>query len=1040
MGSRQPLMPTAQPILHGPDRPEFLRAETLADLFEATAARLPHKTALICGERRLGYAELDEAADRIAHRLIEAGVRAGDMVGLWLPRGIELLAAQLGIAKTGAAWLPFDADAPPERIAACLDDAQARLLLIDAPQRQRLAAASGLAAEVVTVQTLLAPLGAAQGLRRREGSRPEHPAYVIYTSGSTGKPKGIAITQASICHFLRSENARLGVREDDRVYQGFSVAFDMSFEEIWISYLVGATLWIAPREIAGDPEALPRALIENDISVLHAVPTLLALFAQDVPGLRLINLGGEMCPQPLVDQWATPGRQLFNTYGPTEATVSASLAELRAGEPVTIGQPLPNYGLLVIEPIDADAVAGGVPPPLRLLPFGATGELCITGPGVAAGYLGRPELTAEKFLPNPWARDAREARLYRTGDLARVEPAADGTPQVQCLGRSDDQVKVRGFRVELGEIEAVLAALPGVGTAAVLLRAHAGIEQLVAFYVPAAGTPPAARELRAALAEKLPPYMVPAFFEPLAAMPRLQSGKVDRKALKSRPLAAPAPAEGSDSPATAAEELLFAALQKLFAGQPIRRELDFFDDLGGHSLLAARLISALRQDPRLAQAAVGDIYAHRRIGAIALALQAAMVDPGAAAERPFLLHSRWRRWRCGIAQGLAIPLLVLLNMAQWLAPFFTYHFYTGDVDDTVVNAVAMSVLAFLAAIGVAFVLAAAGRRLLAGRLQAGSYPLWGLAYFRWWLGDRLADVAPTYLLTGSALLPAWLRLLGARVGPDVVLGSTTLRVPHLVSIGAGSSIGNGVNLENARVEGGRLHLGRIDIGANACIGSYVVIEGGAPDDEVLRALTAVSPDHPGLVLHAALSPEVMASRLTRGVVNDVEVEVPNTAWVYPQRFDALQAGDDVLVYAGLEAAYEGDELSVQVRGGEVDRAFKVPLAPTSSPLLGDAWSGARAGWFIAQARSSCASTDRGLCEAWRRQALELSAQHRIVNDLTALVVLPAAADFARFGLGEPQPLLAVGADGLEWRPSGWPASDARVAPSTALAHAASRPR
>lgn len=204
----------------------------------------------------------------------------------------------------------------------------------------------------------------------------------------------------------------------------------------------------------------------------------------------------------------------------------------------------------------------------------------------------------------------------------------------------------------------------------------------------------------------------------------------------------------------------------------------------------------------------------------------------------------------------------------------------------------------------------------------------------------------------------------------------------------------------------------------------VMIEGGAPDDEVLRALTAVSPDHPGLVLHAALSPEVMASRLTRGVVNDVEVEVPNTAWVYPQRFDALQAGDDVLVYAGLEAAYEGDELSVQVRGGEVDRAFKVPLAPTSSPLLGDAWSGARAGWFIAQARSSCASTDRGLCEAWRRQALELSAQHRIVNDLTALVVLPAAADFARFGLGEPQPLLAVGADGLEWRPSGWPASDA----------------
>ena len=209
------------------------------------------------------------------------------------------------------------------------------------------------------------------------------------------------------------------------------------------------------------------------------MPTLLALFAQDVPGLRIINLGGEMCPQALVDQWATPGRQMFNTYGPTEATVSASLAELHAGEPVTIGEALPNYGLLVIEVIEPEAIVDGRLSPLKLLPFGETGELCITGPGVAAGYLGRPELTAEKFLPNPWARNDCEARLYRTGDLARVELRADGQPQMQCLGRADDQVKVRGFRVELGEIEAVLAAQPGVGTTAVVLRPDAGMDQLL---------------------------------------------------------------------------------------------------------------------------------------------------------------------------------------------------------------------------------------------------------------------------------------------------------------------------------------------------------------------------------------------------------------------------------------------------------------------------------------------------------------------------------------------------------------------------------
>lgn len=817
------------PILHGPDRPDLLRREVLADIFEASATRVPDKTALIAGTRHVSYAELNADADRVAHRLIEAGVRPGDMVGLWHPRGIELLTLQLGIAKTGAAWLPFDADVPTDRIAVCLDDAGAKALLIDEHHGGSARTQEGVLAQILTAQALLAPLADGTVLKRREGALPEHTAYVIYTSGSTGKPKGIAITQGSIAHFLRSENARLGVREEDKVYQGFSVAFDMSFEEIWISFLVGATLWIAPKEIAGDPEALPRALVENDVTVLHAVPTLLALFAQDVPNLRIINLGGEMCPQSLVDKWAMPTRRMFNTYGPTEATVSASLAELTAGEPVTIGEALPNYGLLVIEVIDPDSIVGGVVPPLKLRPFGETGELCITGPGIAAGYLGRPELTAEKFLLNPWARpglEQQEARLYRTGDLAKVEFKTDGTPQMQCLGRADDQVKIRGFRVELGEIEAVLAAQSGVGTTAVVLRKEGEIDQLVAFYVPSSATPPATKELRAGLAAKLPPYMVPARFEALAAMPRLPSGKIDRKVLKAQPLAAAAPAEGGDTPGTPAEEVLFAALEKLFPGQPIRREQDFFSDLGGHSLFAARLTSTLRQDARFAQATVGDIYSNRRIGLIAEALAAGMIDAGVTGvERPFIVHSAWRRWRCGIAQALAIPWLVLLAMAQWLAPFFAYHFHTGEPDDSVAYAIAMSVLAFLAATVLNFAIAWAGRRLIGGRLRPGSYPLWGLAYYRWWLADRLAETAPTYMINGSPLYTLWLRALGARVGAEVNLGSVTIRVPSLVSIGEGSSIGNAVNLENARVEGGLLHLGRIDIGAHAGVGSYVVIEG-----------------------------------------------------------------------------------------------------------------------------------------------------------------------------------------------------------------------
>jgi non-ribosomal peptide synthetase-like protein len=798
-----PHHPTSR--LCGPESPELIRDEVLADLFEATAARIPEKIALIFAEREISYGELNAAADRVASRLIADGVRPGQIVGLWLPRGIDLLVMQLGIAKTGAAWLPFDADTPVDRIKVCLDDADSAGL-VTLTNIDDLGRRCWLAAELQAAHP--------GPLNRRHDARPSDPAYVIYTSGSTGKPKGILIHQGAICHFLRSENAVLGIVEHDRVYQGFSVAFDMSFEEIWISYLVGATLWLAPKDVATDPEALPIALIDNQVTVLHAVPTLLALFTCDVPGLRLINLGGEACPQAIVERWARPGRQVFNTYGPTEATVSASLAELHPGQPVTIGRPLPNYGLLVIDA----AVENG----LRLLPQGETGELCITGPGVAAGYLGRPDLTAEKFLTNPWATNAHESRLYRTGDLARI----DETGQIQCLGRTDDQVKIRGFRVELGEIEAALTRQPGVGTAAVILRQDEGIERLVAYLIPEDAEATTAAALRAVLATTLPPYMVPSHFEMLDEMPRLTSGKIDRKALRARSLELPAGAPGdSDAPETPAEVVLFAALARLFPGQGIRREADFFADLGGHSLLAARLASTLRQEARFAGFSVRDIYVHRRIGLIADALTATIevaIDASATEWVPPPAH---RRWLCGIAQACVLPPLVGMRMGQWLAPFFTYHYFTGDPGDSIAVAVAISAAVFLFATVLSFVFAIVGKWLIAGRMKAGSYPLWGLTYFRWWCANRLIEGAPVYMLSSSPLNIWWLRALGAQIGNETIIGNVTLRAHDLLSVGNGVSIGNAANLENARVERGQLHLGPITLEDNVCIGSYAVVEG-----------------------------------------------------------------------------------------------------------------------------------------------------------------------------------------------------------------------
>ena len=812
-------------LLRGALRPDLLRPETLADLFEATAARRPGHAALVDGGVTLSYGELDALSWRVAARLTRLGAGPGRMVALWHPRGAALLALQLGIARAGAAWLPMDADVPAERVQVCMEDGQA-LGVITTAERQPLLAPSLAAWDAATLLAPEAPDEALAQLSLRVGACGQDPAYVIYTSGSTGKPKGIQINQASICHFLRSENEVLGVKGEDKVYQGFSVAFDMSFEEIWISYLVGATLWIAPAEIAADPDALPAALQAAGVTVLHAVPTLLALFAQDVPSLRLINLGGEMCPDSLVQRFDRPGRAIFNTYGPTEATVSASLARLRAGEPVTIGTPLPNYGLMVIQPLEQPPVAGQ-PVPLVLQPAGEVGELCITGPGVALGYLGRPDLTAEKFLPNPFAGSPEEARLYRTGDLARV----DEHGQIHCLGRVDDQVKIRGFRVELGEIEAALLDQPGVGTAAVLLCQDDGLDLLAAYMVADQGGEeplprPTDTQLRQALSARLPAYMVPQHFEWLTAMPRLTSGKIDRKALKALPRQRPAQADGAgfehlEGPA----RVLLETLARFFPGQALHLEQDFFRDLGGHSLLAARFTTALRAQPGFGQLTVRDLYQHRRLDAL---LAAAVGQAAATAEQTpeWTPPADWRRWLCGLAQALSVPPLIALRMAQWLAPFFTYHFLTGEPGDDVALAVLASLGSFLLATLVNFAVAALAKRLVLGRLPPGRYPLWGWTYLRWWWTDRLLEAAPVYLLSGSSLYSHWLRLLGAQVGDDVVIGSITLRSPDNLVIGDRASLGTAVHLENAKVVRSELHIGRIEIGDDGYVGSYAVVEGG----------------------------------------------------------------------------------------------------------------------------------------------------------------------------------------------------------------------
>lgn len=793
-------------VLRGPSRPDLLREECLPDVLRATAGRRSAHPALICDSRVVSYGELDANSDAVAAALTSRGAAAGQIVGLFLPRGADLLIAQAGISKSGAAWLPLDADTPRDRIETCLRSAGARGLVTCRAWLGRL---QDLSAPVWAVEDLLEQADAHSPPSGNGHLRPTDPAYVIYTSGSTGQPKGIVVSHRSICHFLRSENDVLGVHAEDRVYQGFSVAFDMSFEEIWIAYLTGATLWIAPAELVGDPERVAQEVTRQRLTVLHAVPTLLGLIDDPLPTVRLINLGGEACPEALVGRLYRPGRRLFNTYGPTEATVSASVAELQPGRPVTIGRPLPNYGLLVVDEQQQPLAAGEI------------GEIGIFGPGLAIGYLGQPELTAQRFTANPVAAGPEESRCYLTGDLGRIDPSGE----LQYLGRADGQVKIRGFRVELGEIEAALAEQPGVAAAAVVVRRLAEVEQVVGFVVASnQQLQPAA--LRRAVRARLPPYMVPAHVEVVAQLPRLSSGKVDRQALSRAPLKPITDHvhEPHTAPRDQDEEALCGALAPLFPGCGWRPDADFFADLGGHSLLAARLVSSLRTDPQYAAMSVQDVYRERRLESLARRMGVQRLRKQPAAVPDWTAVPPLRRVLCGLAQAAVLPFLVLLHIASWLAPFFAYHYFTGDEGDSVPLAALYSIAVFLLTMLATFPVAITGKWLIAGRLRAGRFPLWGVTYFRWWLADRLCELPPVHFLNGSPWLNWYWRALGARIGADVQIDSITLRAPDLLTIEAGVSLGSSVYIENVRAVGGLLEIGAVSLGRDAVVDSYAVLE------------------------------------------------------------------------------------------------------------------------------------------------------------------------------------------------------------------------
>jgi amino acid adenylation domain-containing protein len=643
-------------------------ARTLPRLFAEHVARRPTAPAVISDAETLDYAELDQRAERLARRLIRAGVGPESIVAVAVERSIDLVVALLGVLKSGGAYLPIDLDSPAERIAFVLADARPACVVASSAGEQALPALAGV--PVLSVSRPPGADGSSDPLQTKE-IRPEHPAYVMYTSGSTGRPKGVVVSHSGIASLAAAQRERLGAGPGARVLRFASVAFDAASWELIMALCNGAALVVADaRDVLPGP-GLAGVVARHGVTHLTVPPSVLAV--QDpgsLPSVTTLVAAGEALERSLLDRWAA-GRRLVDAYGPTETTVCATMSQpLAVGEEPHIGGPITGTRVYVLD----DA--------LRPVPPGVVGELYVAGAALARGYVGRGALTAERFVACP---QGHGRRMYRTGDLVRW----DDEGRLAFLGRADDQVKIRGFRIEPSEVGAVLGAHPALARAAVVVREdEPGERRLVAYVVPAdPGLPDEdlAAAVRAHAAAHLPAYMVPAVVV-LAELPTTVNGKLDRAALPApEQLTVSAGTAPASRPAGEREQLLCQAFAHVLGVPEVGLHDDFFA-LGGHSLLATRLAGR-----------VGDVLGVEPPVRVIFeaptpaALAARLSDPTsgrvplvarAAPDRVPLSFAQRRLWFIAQLEGPSIT---------YNAPFVLR--FTGKVDDAALDAALRDVLA-----------------------------------------------------------------------------------------------------------------------------------------------------------------------------------------------------------------------------------------------------------------------------------------------------------------------------------------------------------
>jgi amino acid adenylation domain-containing protein len=557
--------------------------KTIVDLFEEQVAKTPNAIAVVFENQQLTYQELNSQANQVAHYLQTLGVKPEILVGICVERSIEMVIGLFGILKAGGAYVPLDPAYPLARLAFMLEDAEVPVLLTQESLKKELPETK---AQVVCLEAKSAVLSRSRSENIKSGVTPTNLAYVIYTSGSTGKPKGVQIGHSSLLNFLTSMGQQPGLTSNDILLAITTLSFDIAALEIYLPLLKGAKIVLASREKAYEGSPLLNQLKNEEITILQATPAtwhlLIAAGWKSSPQLKIL-CGGEACSPELARQLLEKGQSVWNLYGPTETTIWSTMARITTAitdtsvNTISIGHPIANTQVYLLDSY------------LQRVPIGVPGELHIGGAGLARGYINRPDLTAEKFIKNPFSDDP-DARLYKTGDLARYLP--DGN--IEYLGRLDNQIKIRGFRIELGEIEAVLTTHPFVTESVVIVHEYSQDDQrLVAYLVPNQGQEIENSELRAFLEEQLPDYMIPSVFVTLEFLPLTPNGKIDRRALPEPEGTRPQLETAYVMPQTEVERQIAQVWQKVLQLEKVGLYDNFFD-VGGHSLLMIRVHGELQ--------------------------------------------------------------------------------------------------------------------------------------------------------------------------------------------------------------------------------------------------------------------------------------------------------------------------------------------------------------------------------------------------------------------------------------------------------------